>query len=84
MMLNELNKRNCTVQGILVVAACDNVNNLLKEVINEALKIKQQHSLNQYILYLNFRWIMYIEKKVCDTDSTLIMYHENIRRIKRR
>ena len=27
---------------------------------------------------------MYVEKKICDCDSTVIMYHENIRRIKRR
>ena len=30
------------------------------------------------------RWIMYIEKKICECDGTIIMYHENIRRIKRR
>ena len=27
---------------------------------------------------------MYVEKKICDCDGTVIMYHENIRRIKRR
>ena len=35
------------------------------------------------IFYVN-RWIMYIEKKICECDGTIIMYHENIRRIKRR
>ena len=33
---------------------------------------------------VSFRWIMYVEKKICDCDGTIILYHENIRRIKRR
>lgn len=41
-------------------------------------------SINSVLKSSFNRWIMYIEKKICECDGTIIMYHENIRRIKRR
>ncbi|XP_032243064.2 RB1-inducible coiled-coil protein 1 [Nematostella vectensis] len=53
----------------------------LRDFRRRSARAKDELSIN---LHTRLRWIMYVEKKVCDCDSTLIIYHENIRRIKRR
>lgn len=53
----------------------------LRDVRRRCAKAKDELSAN---LHTRLRWIMYVEKKICDCDGTIIMYHENIRRIKRR
>ncbi|KAK3727883.1 hypothetical protein QZH41_010614, partial [Actinostola sp. cb2023] len=53
----------------------------LRDYLRRCAKAKEELSIN---LHTRLRWIMYIERKVCDADSTLIIYHENIRRVKRR
>lgn len=30
------------------------------------------------------RWVMMIEKKICDCDNKLVMYHESMKRMKKR
>lgn len=53
----------------------------LRDVRKRCAKAKDELSSN---LHTRLRWIMYVEKKICECDGTIIMYHENIRRIKRR
>lgn len=53
----------------------------LRDIRKRCAKAKDELSTN---LHTRLRWIMYVEKKICDCDATIIMYHENIRRIKRR
>lgn len=53
----------------------------LRDIRKRCARAKDELSAN---LHTRLRWIMYIEKKICECDGTIIMYHENIRRIKRR
>ncbi|KAL9950515.1 hypothetical protein ACROYT_G043024 [Oculina patagonica] len=53
----------------------------LRDIRKKCARAKDELSAN---LHTRLRWIMYVEKKICDCDGTIIMYHENIRRIKRR
>jgi hypothetical protein len=31
-----------------------------------------------------FRWVMLVEKRICDVDGKLIIYHENLKRLRKR
>ena len=31
-----------------------------------------------------FRWVMFVEKKICDVDGKLMIYHENLKRLRKR
>jgi RB1-inducible coiled-coil protein 1 len=31
-----------------------------------------------------FRWVMYVERTICDVDSKLVLYHETLKKLRRR
>ena len=33
---------------------------------------------------LGTRWVMYVEKSICDVDSKLVLHHDTLKKLKRR
>lgn len=36
------------------------------------------------VFLLEFRWVMYMEKSICECDNKLLVYHESLKRLKKR
>ena len=35
-------------------------------------------------IFVLCRWVMLVEKRICDVDGKLIIYHENLKRLRKR
>ena len=46
---------------------------------NEALLV-----IHWYTCNILFRWVMFVEKSVCDVDSKLMIHHETLKKLKRK
>ncbi|CAH1252988.1 RB1CC1 [Branchiostoma lanceolatum] len=53
----------------------------LRDIRRRCVIAKDELSAN---LHTRLRWIMYIEKAICELDSKLTIYYENIKRLKKR
>ncbi|XP_026289060.1 RB1-inducible coiled-coil protein 1 isoform X1 [Frankliniella occidentalis] len=52
----------------------------LRDIRKRCNRAKEELSVN---LYHRLRWIMYVENRMCDVASKLMIYHENLKRLKR-
>ncbi|WAR23784.1 RBCC1-like protein [Mya arenaria] len=53
----------------------------LREIKKKCRMAKEELSIN---LHTRLRWVMYIEKKICDVDGKLTIYLGNLRRLRKR
>ncbi|XP_046839067.1 RB1-inducible coiled-coil protein 1-like [Xenia sp. Carnegie-2017] len=53
----------------------------LRDIRRRCAKAKDELSVN---LHTRLRWVMMIEKKICDCDNKLVFYHESMKRMKKR
>ncbi|KAL5016944.1 hypothetical protein ScPMuIL_006533 [Solemya velum] len=53
----------------------------LREIKRKCRLAKEDLSVN---LHTRLRWVMFVEKKICDVDGKLMIYHENLKRLKKR
>ncbi|XP_028403740.1 RB1-inducible coiled-coil protein 1-like [Dendronephthya gigantea] len=53
----------------------------LRDIRRKCAKAKDELSVN---LHARLRWVMMIEKNICDCDNKLVMYHESMKRMKKR
>ncbi|KAJ1525712.1 hypothetical protein ONE63_008923 [Megalurothrips usitatus] len=52
----------------------------LRDIRKRCNRAKEELSVN---LYHRLRWIMYVENRMCDVASKLMIYHENLKRLRR-
>lgn len=52
----------------------------LRDIRRRCMLAKEELSVN---LHARLRWVMYVEKSMCDVDGKLIIYHENLKRLGR-
>ncbi|KAK3908461.1 RB1-inducible coiled-coil protein 1 [Frankliniella fusca] len=52
----------------------------LRDIRKRCNRAKEELSVN---LYHRLRWVMYVENRMCDVASKLMIYHENLKRLKR-
>ncbi|KAJ8306226.1 hypothetical protein KUTeg_016771, partial [Tegillarca granosa] len=53
----------------------------LREIKKKCKMAKEELSIN---LHTRLRWVMFVEKKICDVDGKLMIYHENLKRLRKR
>ncbi|XP_041357355.1 RB1-inducible coiled-coil protein 1-like isoform X2 [Gigantopelta aegis] len=53
----------------------------LREIKKKCRMAKEELSVN---LHTRLRWVMFVEKKICDIDGKLMIYHENLKRLHKR
>ncbi|XP_053393728.1 RB1-inducible coiled-coil protein 1-like isoform X2 [Mercenaria mercenaria] len=53
----------------------------LREIKKKCRMAKEELSVN---LHTRLRWVMYVEKKICDVDGKLTIYLGNLRRLRKR
>ncbi|XP_070556941.1 RB1-inducible coiled-coil protein 1-like [Ptychodera flava] len=53
----------------------------LRDIRRRCTLAKEELSAN---LHARLRWIMYVEKQISDIDSKMVIYHENLKRLRRR
>nr|XP_022314385.1 RB1-inducible coiled-coil protein 1-like isoform X2 [Crassostrea virginica] len=53
----------------------------LQETKKKCKMAKEELSVN---LHTRLRWVMLVEKRICDVDGKLMIYHENLKRLKKR
>ncbi|XP_076671485.1 autophagy-related 17 isoform X2 [Andrena cerasifolii] len=54
--------------------------NQLRDIRRRCTKAKEELSVN---IYHRLKWIMYVENKMMEVDSKLMMYHESLKRLRR-
>lgn len=52
----------------------------LWDIRRRCTKAKEELSIN---LYHRLRWVMYIEDRILEVDHKLVIYHENLKRLRR-
>ncbi|BES88329.1 Autophagy-related protein 11 [Nesidiocoris tenuis] len=52
----------------------------LRDIRKRCVKAKQELSTN---LYHRLKWVMFVESRILEVDSKLVMYHESIKRLQR-
>lgn len=52
----------------------------LSDIRRRCTRAKEELSTN---LHARLRWIMYVERTMCDVDNKLVIYHENLKRLRR-
>ncbi|XP_014260656.1 RB1-inducible coiled-coil protein 1 isoform X2 [Cimex lectularius] len=52
----------------------------LRDIRRRCIKAKQELSTN---LYHRLKWVMFVESRISELDMKLVMYHENIKRLRR-
>ncbi|XP_034234484.1 RB1-inducible coiled-coil protein 1 isoform X2 [Thrips palmi] len=52
----------------------------LRDIRKRCNRAKEELSVN---LYHRLKWIMYVENRMCDVASKLMIYHENLKRLRR-
>ncbi|XP_061175133.1 RB1-inducible coiled-coil protein 1-like [Saccostrea echinata] len=53
----------------------------LQETKKKCKMAKEELSVN---LHTRLRWVMLVEKRICDVDGKLMIYHENLKRLRKR
>ncbi|XP_003707810.1 autophagy-related 17 isoform X1 [Megachile rotundata] len=54
--------------------------NQLRDIRRRCTKAKEELSVN---IYHRLKWIMYVENKMMEVDSKLVIYHESLKRLRR-
>ncbi|XP_044020497.1 RB1-inducible coiled-coil protein 1 isoform X2 [Aphidius gifuensis] len=54
--------------------------NQLRDIRRRCTRAKEELSEN---IYHRLKWIMFVEKKIWEVDGKLVMYHENLKRLRR-
>ncbi|XP_014294856.1 RB1-inducible coiled-coil protein 1 [Microplitis demolitor] len=52
----------------------------LRDIRRRCTRAKEELSVN---IYQRLKWIMYVENKMLEVDGKLVMYHENLKRLRR-
>lgn len=52
----------------------------LYDIRRRCIRAKDELNLN---LYHRLRWVMFIEDHILETDQKLVIYHENLKRLRR-
>lgn len=50
------------------------------DIRRRCMKAKEELSVN---LYHRLKWVMYVESQIQETDQKLVIYHENLKRLRR-
>ncbi|CAC5407515.1 RB1CC1 [Mytilus coruscus] len=53
----------------------------IQETKKKCKMAKEELAIN---LHARLRWVMLVEKRICDIDGKLIIYHENLKRLRKR
>ena len=53
----------------------------IQETKKKCKMAKEELAIN---LHARLRWVMLVEKRICDVDGKLIIYHENLKRLRKR
>ncbi|XP_048256219.1 RB1-inducible coiled-coil protein 1-like isoform X1 [Haliotis rufescens] len=53
----------------------------LRDIKKKCRMAKEELSIN---LHTRLRWVMFVEKKICDVDGKLMIYRENLKRLQKR
>ncbi|ELU18827.1 hypothetical protein CAPTEDRAFT_226747 [Capitella teleta] len=53
----------------------------MQDIRNRCMAAKEELSIN---LHTRLRWVMYVERTICDVDSKLVLHHENLKKLRRR
>ncbi|XP_029038343.1 RB1-inducible coiled-coil protein 1 isoform X2 [Osmia bicornis bicornis] len=69
----------CTSHRRQLVVMLQN-HNQLRDIRRRCTKAKEELSVN---IYHRLKWIMYVENKMMEVDSKLVIYHESLKRLRR-
>lgn len=53
----------------------------MQDIRNRCTAAKEELSAN---LHTRLRWVMYVERTICDVDSKLVLHHETLKKLRKR